>query len=299
MKWLILLLWSLTVMYGQLRGKVRHSWRKAFLDHSTLLAPINALMVLNSKVPTTPYVPVSTIPELKTIEDNWQVFRDEALALAQMQQIKADQAHTDIGFNSFFKYGWKRFYLKWYDAQHPSAEALCPRSVALLRSIPSVKAAMFAELPPGGKLNLHRDPYAGSIRYHLGLSTPNDDACYIEVDGERHSWRDGQGVIFDETYLHEAHNQTGTTRIILFCDIERPLRSRIATAINRWFSRHVMSAASSPNDGNDKVGAINRLTHLHFLADQKRKALKAWSPTAYKLIKVLLLAAVIAAFVFA
>lgn len=299
MKWLILLLWSMTVMYGQLRGKVRHSWRKAFLDHSTLLAPINALMVLTSKVPTTPYVPVSAIPELKTIEDNWQVFRDEALALAQMQQIKADLAHTDIGFNSFFKYGWKRFYLKWYDAQHPSAEALCPRSVALLRSIPSVKAAMFAELPPGGKLNLHRDPYAGSIRYHLGLATPNDDGCYIDVDGERHSWRDGQGVIFDETYLHEAHNRTDKNRIILFCDIERPLRSRVATAINRWFSRHVMSAASSPNDANDKVGAINRLTHLHFLADQKRKQLKAWSPLAYKLTKLSLLVAVVAAFVFA
>lgn len=298
MKWLIMLLWGLTVLYGQLRGKVRHSWRKAFLDHSTLLAPINALMVLSSRVPTTPFVPVAAIPELKLIEDNWEIFRDEALALARMQQIKADQAHTDIGFNSFFKYGWKRFYLKWYDAQHPSAETLCPRSVALLRSIPSVKAAMFAELPAGGKLNLHRDPYAGSIRYHLGLVTPNDDACYIEVDGQRHSWRDGQGVVFDETYLHEAHNRTSQNRIILFCDIERPLRNRVATAINRWFSRHVMSAASSPNDDNDKVGAINRLTHLHFLADQKRKQLKAWSPLAYKLIKVVLLAAAIAAFVF-
>lgn len=298
MKWLIMLLWGLTVLYGQLRGKVRHSWRKAFLDHSTLLAPINALMVLSSRVPTTPFVPVAAIPELKLIEDNWEMFRDEALALARMQQIKADQAHTDIGFNSFFKYGWKRFYLKWYDAQHPSAETLCPRSVALLRSIPSVKAAMFAELPAGGKLNLHRDPYAGSIRYHLGLVTPNDDACYIEVDGQRHSWRDGQGVVFDETYLHEAHNLTSQNRIILFCDIERPLRNRVATAINRWFSRHVMSAASSPNDDNDKVGAINRLTHLHFLADQKRKQLKAWSPLAYKLIKVVLLAAAIAAFVF-
>jgi beta-hydroxylase len=54
---------------------------------------------------------------------------------------------------------------------------------------------MFAELPPGAKLNPHRDPYAGSLRYHLGLVTPNDDRCFIEVDGERHSWRDGQGVI--------------------------------------------------------------------------------------------------------
>jgi hypothetical protein len=63
---------------------------------------------------------------------------------------------------------------------------------------------MFAELPPGAKLNPHRDPFAGSMRYHLGLATPNDDRCFIEVDGERHSWRDGEGVIFDETYIHWA-----------------------------------------------------------------------------------------------
>ena len=68
------------------------------------------------------------------------------------------------------------------------------------------------------------DPYAGSLRYHLGLVTPNDDACYIDVDGERHSWRDGQGVVFDETYIHEAYNQTTQNRIILFCDVERPLK---------------------------------------------------------------------------
>ncbi len=298
MKWLMLALWGSSILFSQLRGKVKLPWRKAFLDHSVLLAPVNALMVLSSKVPRTPYVPVSAIPELKILEENWTVFREEALALSQLQEIKADQAHTDIGFNSFFKYGWKRFYLKWYEAQHPSAETLCPRSVAILRSIPSVKAAMFAELPAGGRLNPHRDPYAGSIRYHLGLVTPNDDACYIDVDGQRYSWRDGQGVVFDETYVHEAHNRSDKNRIILFCDIERPLHSRVATAINRWFSRHVMSAASSPNADTDKIGAINRLTHLHFLADQKRKQYKAWSPRAYKLSKLVLLAGVVAGFIF-
>jgi beta-hydroxylase len=133
-----------------------------------------------------------------------------------MQRIKAAENHDDIGFNSFFKYGWKRFYLKWYDAQHPSALELCPKTVALLQSSPTVKAAMFAELPPGGKLNRHRDPYAGSVRFHMGLVTPNDDACYIDVDGQRHSWRDGQAVVFDETYIHEAYNHTEHNRIILF-----------------------------------------------------------------------------------
>jgi beta-hydroxylase len=34
---------------------------------------------------------------------------------------------------------------------------------------------MFAMLPANGSLNPHRDPFAGSLRYHLGLITPNDE----------------------------------------------------------------------------------------------------------------------------
>jgi aspartyl/asparaginyl beta-hydroxylase len=41
---------------------------------------------------------------------------------------------------------------------------------------------MFAQLPPGASLVRHRDPYAGSVRYHLGLVTPADPKCYIDVD---------------------------------------------------------------------------------------------------------------------
>jgi beta-hydroxylase len=269
-----------------------------FLDHSVLLAPINAVMVLFSKVPTTPYIPMREFPELKVLEDNWQVFRDEALNLSRLQQIKAAENHDDLGFNSFFKYGWKRFYLKWYDANHPSAAELCPQSVALLKSIPSIKAAMFAELPPGGQLNPHRDPYAGSLRFHMGLITPNDDACYIDVDGQRHSWRDGQAVVFDETYIHEAYNHTAQNRIILFCDIERPVTMAWVASLNNWFSRVVMSAASSPNDGRDQTGAINKLTHYHDKFEAKRRAFKHWNRTVYKLTKYTLITLLVLWFVF-
>jgi beta-hydroxylase len=219
MKWFIPSLWLASVLFGHLRGKVRLSLSRQFLDHSVLLAPINAFMVLCSRVPTTPYLASSEIAFLKTLEDHWETIRDEAIQMARSQHIKAAQKNNDIGFNSFFKYGWKRFYLKWYDASHPSAEELCPRTVALLRQLPNVKAAMFAELPPGGRLNPHRDPFAGSLRYHLGLVTPNDDRCHIVVDGEKYSWRDGHGILFDETYVHQAHNDSGQNRIILFCDI--------------------------------------------------------------------------------
>lgn len=115
-----------------------------------------------------------------------------------------------------------------------------------MSEIPSVKAAMFAELPAGAKLGKHRDPYAGSVRYHLGLVTPNDDRCFIEVDQQRHSWRDGEAVIFDETYVHWAENKSDHTRIILFCDIERPMKWRWAQAVNHWVGTTLMSATSSP-----------------------------------------------------
>ncbi|WP_344672385.1 aspartyl/asparaginyl beta-hydroxylase domain-containing protein, partial [Catenulispora yoronensis] len=72
---------------------------------------------------------------LAILQQNWQVIRDEGLHLQQLEQIKAADKYNDAGFNSFFKTGWKRFYLKWYEDAHPSASQLCPQTTALLRDI--------------------------------------------------------------------------------------------------------------------------------------------------------------------
>jgi beta-hydroxylase len=248
MKWAIVGFYMLAVLHIHFRGRVRLPIGRQLFDHSSFMAPINIFMHWFSRVPSTPYLNVADFKDLAPLQQNWQVIRDEAQNLIRLQKIKASEKNDDAGFNSFFKAGWKRFYLKWYDASHPSAEQLCPQTYALLKAIPSVKAAMFAELPPGGKLNPHRDPFAGSLRYHLGLATPNDDRCFIDVDGERHSWRDGEGVMFDETYIHWAINGSESDRIILFCDVERPMRFRWAQAVNRFLGKTMMTAAASPTE---------------------------------------------------
>lgn len=46
------------------------------------------------------------------------------------------------------------------------------------------------------------------------------------VDGQVYAWRDGEDVMFDETYVHWVKNETEQTRVILFCDVERPLSNR-------------------------------------------------------------------------
>ncbi|MDB5745328.1 MAG: aspartyl beta-hydroxylase [Massilia sp.] len=294
MKWALVGFYFFSVLHIHFRGKVRLRFGRQLFDHSSFMAPINLFMHLFSRVPSTPYIPVREFAELAPLEANWRLIRAEALDMIALKKIKASEQHDDAGFNSFFKTGWKRFYLKWYDASHPSARRLCPQTWALLQAIPSVKAAMFAELPPGAKLNPHRDPFAGSMRYHLGLATPNDDRCFIEVDGQRYSWRDGQGVMFDETYIHWAVNGSDSGRVILFCDVERPMRYRWMGAVNRWLGRTMMTAASSPNETGDQTGLVSRAFRISHTMGQYRRRYKAWNGTAYRVTKAVLVAGLVA-----
>jgi beta-hydroxylase len=291
MKWAIVAIYALSILHIHFRGKVRLPFFRQMFDHSSLVSPINTFMHIFSRVPSTPYLEAKDFPGLEKLDQNWEMIRDEAIALREMQRIKAAEKNDDAGFNSFFKSGWKRFYLKWYNASHPSAEQFCPKTVALLRDIPCVKAAMFAELPPGAKLNPHRDPFAGSLRYHLGLETPNDDRCFIDVDGQRYSWRDGKSVVFDETFIHWAKNDSEGDRIILFCDVERPMRYRWAQAVNHFVGSTLVTAASSPNDSGDQTGGINKLFRFVWVAGQYRRRFKAWNKNVYRVTKFALIIA--------
>ncbi|OKB66744.1 aspartyl beta-hydroxylase [Serratia marcescens] len=293
---IIIGIFIISFLYAHSRGKEKQKVTRQLFDHSTFMGPINMFMTGFSRLPAKqPYFDEKGFPELQTLTDNWQVIREEAVRL--QDHIKKAQSHNDAGFNTFFKRGWKRFYLKWYSDSHPSAQTLCPQTVELLNRIPSVKAAMFAELPAGSHLGKHRDPYAGSVRYHLGLMTPNDDSCFIEVDGEQHSWRDGQAVIFDETYVHWAQNATDQTRIILFCDVERPMKWRWAQAVNHWVGATLMSAASSPNDDQDRTGGINRIFKYVNAVRDAGQRLKARNRRGYYLLKWLVIAAIFAAII--
>jgi beta-hydroxylase len=276
---------AVSTVYVHFRGRERLRLGRQLGDHSTYLAPYNVLMYAGSAVPNRPVIPLEEFPELAKLNENWQTIRDEAVRLFDEGFIRAAAKNNDWGFYSFFKSGWKRFYLKWYDDFLPSARALCPQTVELLNSIPSVHGAMFAMLPPGGKLGAHRDPFAGSLRYHLGLVTPNSDKCRILVDGVPCVWRDGEAFMFDETFIHSAENATQTNRIILFCDVERPMKYSFMTAMNRWVSHHIVKASATQNVDGEQVGVLNkvfgRLYEIHLFG----RRIKEWNRRVYYALK--------------
>jgi beta-hydroxylase len=293
---LVLYCFAIAAMIVHFRGRVRLGFFRQLTDHSTLLAPYNVLMYWFSAVPSAPVLPSESIPELAKLRENWKMIREEALALNNEGRIKAADKYNDFGFNSFFRTGWKRFYLKWYDEPLPSAKAACPKTVELLESIPGIEGAMFATLGPNSRLVRHRDPYAGSLRYHLGLVTPTSPGeCRIFVDGQSYTWHDGEDLLFDETYVHYAENTTNETRIILFCDVERPLRTRAMTAVNRWVCHHIVRQTKTQNVEGEEVGAFNKAFAYIYQVRLVGKRMKAWNRNVYYAVKFSLIGGILAA----
>lgn len=267
--------------FANLREYVRKGW--------PVFTPLNCFLYLfTQKRAAKPIMDLSQFPELKLLEENWETIREEALALQEQQHFDnlnkpGEAAHYDVGFRTFYKYGWRKFYLKWYGYNHASALRLCPKTVEIVNQVKCINGAMFSILPPGSKLTRHLDPFACSLRYHLGLNTPNSDDCFISVDGQTYSWRDGKALLFDETYIHFVRNDTDSHRLILMCDVDRPMHlpGRIFNAFYKVF----IKISLVPNTDEDKRGLANRILSRITPVLERGQQLKRSNRKLYKTIK--------------
>jgi len=201
-------------------AQVLHSAEKWVLDHSL--------------VPTTPFLPPDTFAWTDRMENRASVVRkelDEVLNhredLPNFQDISIDQASISNDD------GWKTFFFKAYGFRSEANCRRCPETAKLIDSIPGMVTAFFSILSPGKHLPPHRGPWRGVLRYHLALKVPEPaSASGIKVGGEEAHWQEGKGMLFDDGYTHEAWNGTDDVRVVLFCDVLRPLRPP-ADQVNR------------------------------------------------------------------
>lgn len=213
-----------------------------------LLAPYSFWMSHRGQLTESPVLPASRLPETELLRNNWEVIRDEAL------QLYNNGLATTIEHDMFFqeiapKGTWKKFYLRWYSDKIGERERqLCPQTCTLLDQLPTLHLAMFSILEPGARIKPHRGPFKGALRYHLALSTPNSDECAINVDGTQYSWRDGEDVLFDDSFLHEVRCEGDKPRIILFADFERPMRTKLEQKLNRFVCKTIAPLTTRAND---------------------------------------------------
>lgn len=120
---------------------------------------------------------------------------------------------------------WRMFIMKAYGVSVAANLARCPTVAGLLRDAPEVVSCVFSFLAPGKHIPKHRGPFRGILRFHLILSMPLDDdgvpACELNIDGEPHRLRDGDCLLWDDTYPHEVWNRSEQLRIALLLDVWR------------------------------------------------------------------------------
>ena len=215
-----------------------------------LLQLLERLIVRASLVPTTPFLDPSVFPWVRTLEDNWKTIRrelDDVLAyreqLPNFQDISTDQESiTDDD-------RWKTFFFFGYGFKSDANCARCPETTKLLEQVPGMTTAFFSILSPHKHIPDHRGPYKGVLRYHLGLMIPEPvEACRIRVGEEFAHWDEGKSLLFDDSYDHEAWNDSDGIRVVLFMDVMRPLKPPI-----KQLNNFVIKAISkSPYIGDAK-----------------------------------------------
>jgi ornithine lipid ester-linked acyl 2-hydroxylase len=220
-----------------------------------LVAGAERLNLALTKVGNPPIFNKAVFPWVSTIERDWRAIRAELdHVLTRKEELPGfHELATDVSTISHDR-GWKTFLLAGYGFRSQNNIKLCPETWRACQNIPGLITVMFSILEPGKHLPPHRGPYNGVLRLHLGLIVPEPrEQLGIRVENEVYRWREGEAVIFDDAYEHEAWNRTPHTRVVLFVDFRKPLRFP-ANVIN-WLLLHLAMFTPFIREGMDNQKA--------------------------------------------
>ena len=195
---------------------------------------------------------LSEYPELDVLKQNYAIIRAECENLMQSQlRIPGMEELTSYTSGGIHQIAWKSFMFKSGEFIEENC-ALAPQTAALLRPVPGIYTAFFSVLEPGQHIKAHWGYWKGFVRYHLGVLIPDnnrDSKCWIRINpdaqerggdrtaiqqGETYFWHDGEAVLFDDTFLHDAANETDQVRVVLFLDVARKMPLGLSL-LNRFF----------------------------------------------------------------
>jgi len=169
-----------------------------------------------------------TYPELLAIDRNFDTIRAELEdILVERGGIpryhEIDGTQKLISTTSEDK-AWRAFFvhLHWAGDLLPT-RARCPRTSAIVESIPGALQAFFSILEPGTPVPEHNGPGLHYLRYHTAFRVPREKPPTIRVRDQRYTWKEGESILFDDFWNHEVFNESEEVRVVLVVDVLRPL----------------------------------------------------------------------------
>ncbi len=191
-----------------------------------LMAIIDKILMRFSAIEDREIYSNTIFPWILDLEGNWSVIRAEAdhvlsdrHTVPPVREISPD--HDMIALDD----RWRSLILWGYGLRWQQNCRRCPETARLLEGIPDLLTAFFSVLEPGAHIPRHTGPTKAILTAHLGLRIPRDRAaCHIQVGSHDFTWREGEVVVFDDMYPHEAWNDSEEDRVVLLLHLKRPER---------------------------------------------------------------------------
>jgi hypothetical protein len=179
---------------------------------------------------------INDYPELKILEENYKLIASE-IPKFNYNKINKNIIRSESAWNnkegdklsdlikSEWISGWQKkdhwfnFPLMYHNKVIDNSDKICPKTINILKKIPSIQIAGYSILMPNSSLNKHVDA-TGKINNSMAVNMLLDGYnSNLYVNDIKYSHEKGKAVIFDSTIEHYANNKhTNKIRIILYID---------------------------------------------------------------------------------
>lgn len=199
-------------------------------EPALLAFPFNTISALLLRTPRF-WIPLTVEPRLQRLLDRFQDIKKEVLSLKKPMPLFSTFAQQErIASNQ----PWRVFPFFSHGKIHVENCQAAPILSSIILQIPSIRLAMLSVIEKGTYIKPHCGYFKSILRVHLTIYTEKEDTCmerYIDVGGERYSWKEGELVAFDDSYLHSVVNNVEGKRIVLFLDVDRPYQTEASAFI--------------------------------------------------------------------
>jgi len=185
-------------------------------------------------LPIGPFHDALMQPWAKSLVQAWQEIREEASRLLHCSTnfedflgLKPTEVAPDLVGGRAQRPAWDAFFFYRRGKRFDKQNKLAPGTSELLEAsslchLPNqAPEILFSVLRAQSHIMPHHGTTNARLVFHLPLIVPRDCSLNIVNHGE-HVWREGEPVMFDDTYLHEAWNRSDEDRVVLLMDCWNP-----------------------------------------------------------------------------
>jgi aspartate beta-hydroxylase len=163
------------------------------------------------------------------VERGYARMREEALRIRESFMIMS-YSGTDESQQS----KWRQGFVSTFGTRIPrdfyAAGTIPEQAIAMLETLPVDDYAGFSHYPfadafyswldPKFTVRGHHSADNFRVRCHLALDTPEES--FLRVAGESRTWHDGRALLFDDSFYHEAVNNSERHRLVFITDFWNP-----------------------------------------------------------------------------